>query len=116
MNFTACQKPGPALSFISLTWLVRECLLGLALLGICLPAPLAFAAPERDFRAGSASVDITPRQFPVIVNAMFTERSANRAADPLHARSLLLDDGQTRLAITVVDSCMLPRDLIDEAK
>src|SRR6266487_2785953 len=105
MNFTACQKPGPVLLFI--TRLVPQCLVGLLVL--CLAAPLAFAA-DKVFRAGSAAVDITPRQFPVIVNAMFTERSAERAVDPLHARSLVLDDGQVRIAITVVDSCMLPRE------
>jgi hypothetical protein len=68
------------------------------------------------FRAGAAVVDVTPTNFPVIVNAMFEERMATNAFDTLHARSLALDDGQERVVITVVDSCMLPRDLIDQAK
>jgi len=77
----------------------------------------ARAEEERKlFRAGADAIDITPRKFPVVVNAMFEERSASSANDPLHARCLVLDDGATRLAIAVVDSCMLPRDLIDEAK
>ena len=29
---------------------------------------------------------------------------------------LVLEDGTTRLAIVIVDSCMMPRDLLDEAK
>jgi concanavalin A-like lectin/glucanase superfamily protein len=68
------------------------------------------------FRAGAYVVDISPVNYPVIVNAMFTERSATNAADRLHARALVLDDGSTRIAIAVVDSCMVPRDLIDAAK
>ena len=40
-----------------------------------------------DFRAGAAVVDITPTTFPVIVNGMFEERTATKAADPLHARA-----------------------------
>jgi len=36
--------------------------------------------------------------------------------DPLHARCIVLDDGQTRLAIVVADSCMIPRRVYDDAK
>lgn len=67
-------------------------------------------------RAGAAEVEITPVKFPVIVSGMFDERTANSAADRLMARALVLDDGQTRLAIVVVDNLMLPRSLLDEAK
>lgn len=68
------------------------------------------------FRAGAHVVDISPTRFPVRVNAMFTERSATNVVDPLTARALALDDGTNRVVICVVDSCMLPRDLIDRAK
>ena len=79
--------------------------------------PLAHAADTRPvLRAGAAAVDISPTNFPVIVNAMFTERTATRTVDPLHARALVLDDGSVRLALVVVDTCMMPRDLIDRAK
>ena len=61
-------------------------------------------------------VDIAPEQFPVRVNAMFTERSADSVVDPLVARALVLDNGTTQIALCVVDSCMLPRDLLDRAK
>ena len=36
--------------------------------------------------------------------------------DRLQAKCLVIDDGTTRLAIVVVDSCMMPRDLLDRAK
>lgn len=68
------------------------------------------------FRAGAHSVDISPSNYPVRVNAMFTERSATNVADALFAKALALDDGTTRLVLCVVDTCMIPRDLIDRAK
>jgi hypothetical protein len=68
------------------------------------------------FRAGAYAMDVTPVTFPVLVNGSFLERTATQAHDPLHARCLVLDDGTTRLAVVVVDSTKLPRDLIDQAK
>jgi hypothetical protein len=68
------------------------------------------------FRAGAAVVDISPSKLPVLVNGGFLEQRAEALRDPLHARGLVLDDGATRLAIVVVDSCMLPRELIDRVK
>lgn len=73
-------------------------------------------AKARVFQAGAATVDITPTTFPVIVNGNFLEASANKAFDALHVRSFVLDDGTTRIAFAVVDTCMMPRDLIDRAK
>lgn len=69
-----------------------------------------------EFRAGAAQVDITPTEFPVIVNGMVEERTAERAADALMSRALVLDDGSVQLAIVVVDSLMLPRELLDDVK
>jgi neutral ceramidase len=72
--------------------------------------------PKKIFRAGAFAVDITPRKFPVSVNGGMTDRQASKAHDPLHARCLVLDDGNTRIAIVVCDSCMIPREILDEAK
>ncbi|MCZ6795649.1 MAG: neutral/alkaline non-lysosomal ceramidase N-terminal domain-containing protein [Planctomycetota bacterium] len=66
--------------------------------------------------AGVAVVDVSPKQLPVIVNGGFTERRAGAIQDPLHARCLVLSRGSESLAIVVVDSCMIPRDLSDRAK
>jgi hypothetical protein len=87
------------------------------LLPLPLIAVLAFhvsAAPV--FRAGASLVDISPTNLPVLVNAMFEERTASQVTDRLYARALTLDDGTTRLVIAVVDTCMMSRDLIDRAK
>ena len=90
------------------------------LLQLLLPCLLGFPAftfaASPPFRAGAHAVDIAPTGFPVRVNAMFTERSADKVVDPLFAKALALDDGTTRLVLCVVDTCMMPRDLIDRAK
>jgi lysophospholipase L1-like esterase len=87
-----------------------------------LAQPVALAlrlVPLRDqavFRAGAAAVDVTPPKLPVLVNGGFLQVSADKVNDTLNARCLVLDDASVRLAIVVVDSCMLPRELIDRAK
>jgi len=68
------------------------------------------------FRAGAYAINISPLKFPVIINGGMTERTADKLNDPLHARCLVLDDGATQIAMVVVDSCMVPRHLLDEAK
>src|SRR5262245_42262287 len=74
------------------------------------------APPGKTFRAGAYAIDITPLKLPVIINGGMTERTADKITDHLHARCLVLDDGTTKVALAVVDSCMVPRDLLDEAK
>ena len=68
------------------------------------------------FRAGAVAVDVTPDWFPIVVNGGFQPRYAEKAHDPLHARCLVLDDGATQIAIVVVDSCVLDRPMLDDAK
>ena len=69
-----------------------------------------------DIRVGATITDVTPVDLPVLVNGGMTSRSADTVNNRLHARSIIVDDGQEQLAIVVVDSCMLPRPLLDEAK
>jgi hypothetical protein len=71
---------------------------------------------EKVFRAGAYAADINPTSLPISVNGGMTDRLAKSIHDPLHARCLVLDDGRTKLAIVVCDSCMIPRDVLDEAK
>ena len=68
------------------------------------------------FRAGACAIDVTPATFPVFVNGGFLQNSAKRLTDSIRARCLVLDDGSIRLAIVVVDSCMMPREMLDRAK
>ena len=78
--------------------------------------PFANEGPAKVFQAGVFAVDVTPTEFPVIINGYFQERSADRAYDRLMSRAVILDDGETRIAIVVVDSLMLPRPMLDQAK
>jgi hypothetical protein len=71
---------------------------------------------QKPFRAGAHAMDITPIKFPISVNGGMQDRQATAAHDRLHARCLVLDDGKTQLAIVVCDSCMIPREVLDEAK
>ncbi|MBN1347477.1 MAG: hypothetical protein JXQ73_32605 [Phycisphaerae bacterium] len=74
-------------------------------------------AKEKDkpFRAGAATSNITPR-LGISVNGGMSDRSAAHVHDELHFRCIVLDDGKTRLAIGTIDSCVVPRDVIDAAK
>jgi hypothetical protein len=76
----------------------------------------ALHAQEKLFRAGAFAQDITPARFPVSVNGGMQDRQATSAHDRLHARCLVLDDGKTKIAIAVCDSCMIPREITDTAK
>ena len=71
---------------------------------------------EPVFRAGAFAQDITPTQFPISVNGGMSDVKATGFHDRLHARCLVLDDGKTRLAFAVCDSCMIPREVFDLAK
>ena len=66
-------------------------------LGVLLGFSCCAQAAAPSFRAGAHAVNISPTNFPVRVNAMFTERSADKVVDPLFAKALALDDGTTRL-------------------
>jgi hypothetical protein len=73
-------------------------------------------AETKEFRAGACAIDVAPTQFPVLVNGGFLQNSAKKLNDPIRAKCLVLDDGSTRFAIVVADSCMMPRELLDRAK
>ena len=92
-----------------------QLVLALSLIAGLMATP-SLSAAEKTFRAGAAKIDITPSTFPVIVNGGILEKSATKVSDTLHARALVLDDGTTRIALCVVDTCMMMRELIDGAK
>ena len=71
---------------------------------------------QAEFRAGAAKINITPKVWPVQLIGSFSERLADKAHDPLHARAIVCDDGKTRLAIVIVDNCLIGRNYIDQAK
>ena len=91
------------------------------LVSLCCPAAVKWSYGDetdsgKTLRAGASAIDITPTKLPVIVNGGMSERETSTVTDPLHARSLVLDDGATRIALSVVDSCVVPGALMDRAK
>lgn len=96
---------------------------GRSLGAACVLAMLATAAwvwvrvqSVGDIRAGAAAVNIDPPTLPVLRNGGFLQKVANRVVQPLFARSLVLEGGGERIAICVVDTCMVDRELCDRAK
>lgn len=87
------------------------------LLTVSLIAPCLLAAPAniRQLRVGAAASNISP-WLGVSINGGFGDHKATNIHDELHARCLVLDDGETRIGIVVVDSCMVPREIFDDAK
>ncbi|QOV91360.1 PVC-type heme-binding CxxCH protein [Humisphaera borealis] len=82
----------------------------------CLLPLLGSSASAAELRAGAAAIDISPKQYPVLINGGMTSRSATKLSDPIHARAIVFDDGKTKLAVCVVDNCLFPRKHIDPAK
>jgi len=85
----------------------------LVLTGLAFLTTLASAAT---FRAGVATVDISPTEFPRIIAGGFLEGRGEKLADKLFVRSFVLDDGKMKIAFAIVDTCMMEQALIDEAK
>ena len=80
------------------------------------PASGWAAETGKMFRAGAFAADITPEKLPISVNGSMVDRQATEVHDRIGARCLVLDDGTTRVAIVVCDSCAIPRELFDKAK
>ena len=94
----------------------RRIAMTLIILGLVASGTFALAAEEHPLRAGAATADITPQQWPVELIGSFSKRLAGHAWDRLNARAVVLDNVETRLAFVTVDSCLVPRTLFDEAK
>jgi neutral ceramidase len=78
--------------------------------GLAVPAAMA-----ESFRAGAATSNITPPLGGGIVGG-FLPIPAAYVHDELHARCLVLDDGETRLALVVCDLLGIHRAVSDEAR
>ena len=68
------------------------------------------------FRAGASTANITPPLGSGIVGNFGIPPPANFVHDELHARSLVLDDGATKLVFVLVDNVGIIREVFDEAK
>jgi len=90
--------------------------------GVCLAflaaaVPLAAARAEEPavFKAGAATANISP-WIGLSMNGGMSDNPVKHVHDELHARAIALDDGATRIAFVIVDSCMVPREVVAAAK
>lgn len=88
-------------------------LLASTLLGVT--AAFGAVNEKREFRAGADRADITP-DLGILIVGSFNPTPATQVHDPLYARTLVLDDGSTRLAFVLVDNVGVPQIVCDEAK
>lgn len=88
-----------------------------AFAAICLTVLLpSFNMAAGELRGGAAVADITPQRLPVSMTGGFQDRKALQVHDRLHARAIVLDNGVTRIAIVICDSCLITRDIYDRSK
>lgn len=73
------------------------------------------AKPAKVLRAGAATSNITPPLGGLIVGG-FHPFPATQIHDELHVRCLVLDNGETRLALVVCDLLGAAREMYDEAR
>ena len=71
---------------------------------------------EGTLRVGTWAEDISPSKLPISLAGSMTDQKGMTIHDPLFARCLVLDDGQTKIGFVLCDSCMIPRPVMDEAK
>ena len=79
------------------------------------PAAAFLQGRSGKIRAGAATSNITPWLGLSLAGSM-NDRKAAFVHDELHVKAIVLDNGRTRLAIAVVDSCAVPRSVYDSAK
>ncbi len=95
----------------------------LSMVSLIVAASLAMTTPvnaednsdTRVLRAGAALVDITPPLGEMVVGG-FAPFAANDVHDPLHARCLVLDDGDTKIAFVICDNLGISREVYDAAR
>lgn len=95
---------------------MRSSLLRFLVIAMCLAAS-SFAAPPKTkiFSAGAATSNITP-EIGVDIVGGFVPSPSKHVRDDLHARCLVLDDGETRIALVVCDLLGMHRSVSIEAR
>ena len=72
-------------------------------------------AMTNSFWAGATSVNITP-PLGTLINGDFVTHYARSVHDPLYAKALVLEQGETCVALVLVDICAMPSELIGAVK
>lgn len=86
----------------------------LSVSALAAPVPVR-AADARKLDAGAATAVITPALGASLGGGM-RDNVAVDVHDELHVKALVLDNGNTRIALATIDSCAVPRPILDAAK
>jgi len=78
-------------------------------------ASAQIARGQSKLKAGAAMVNITPTLGSSLAGNM-RDVIATEVHDELHVRGLVLENGKTRIAMATIDSCAVPRTILDRAK
>lgn len=73
------------------------------------------SAQDTVFRAGAATANITPPLGELIVGG-WTPLPADEVHDELHAKCIILDDGNDKIGLVICDNVGIPREVFDHAK
>lgn len=94
------------------------CLLLVLLCALSAPAWAADGSGEQPkvLRAGAATSNITPAFDVGLDGTIMQIGPAKHIHDELHARCLVLDDGETRIAFVVCDTTMIATEIVTRAK
>jgi neutral ceramidase len=86
------------------------------LLGLCSLAVSDLRAGQ--LRAGADVTDITPlpSHYPISTAGSMSATFLDGTEERIHCRTLMLGDEKTLVSFTLVDSCLIPRELADSAK
>jgi len=66
---------------------------------------------KQQLSAGAAKVCIDPEVFPVLVSGSHFVRRAENVANSVYTRTIVLNNGETSIAMAVIDACILDTDL-----
>ena len=86
---------------------------------LCLILSGIFTANARaELRAGADVTDITPlaEHFPISTAGSMAANFIDKTDERIHCRTIMLGNDEATVSFTIVDSCLIPRDIADSAK
>ena len=71
-----------------------------------------------DLKAGANVTDITPlaEQFPLSAAGSMRATFIDKTDERIHCRTIMLGNDDAMVSFTIVDSCLIPREIADAAK
>jgi len=97
------------------TWSRLRHTVAIAFAAILCLSTRTHAAPDETLSAGAATAVITP-QIGTVMNGGTAPATSTHVHDELHARTLVLAQGDRRLAWVQLDTCLVDRELMDQLK